>query len=111
MIIAIDYDGTFSRDPVLWGEFVRAALLRGHTCILVTGRSDELISPNGSTRWGDEVRAGVGTLMPIVFAGMEWKRVAAKTAGYAVDIWIDDFPEYIAPQDERIGRHKGAGAS
>jgi hypothetical protein len=111
VIIGIDYDGTFSRDPELWKGFARAAHLRGHACVLVTGRSDDQITPAGTSRWGDVVRTAVGDLMPIVFAGLTWKREAAKSAGYTVDIWIDDNPEYIGPQDKSITAHKGASSS
>lgn len=90
-LFAIDYDGTWSADPELFETFVALLRTRGHDAILVTGRSD-------SGRWGAEVRAAVRSV-PIVFAANKWKREAAKAAGYKVDIWIDDFPEYIDKQD------------
>ncbi len=110
MIFGIDFDGTFSRDPKLFHAFVAMLRASGHDCVLVTGRSDEAISPGGISRWGDDVRRCVGDLMPIVFAGLRWKKHAAKDDGYAVDVWIDDNPEYIGPQDASIVAHKGVGA-
>ena len=38
---------------------------------------------------------------PLVFAGEAWKRQAAEAAGYPIDVWIDDHPEYIGPQLDR----------
>lgn len=111
MIFGIDYDGTFSRDPKLFRAFVALLRTSGHDCVLVTGRSDDLVTPGGISRWGDDVRRGVGNLMPIVFAGLRWKKQAAKEEGYAVDVWIDDNPEYIGPQDKSIVGHKGAGVN
>ena len=70
--------------------------------VLVTGRSDD-------APWGDEVRETLsrhGVTIPIVFAGGTWKREAAHDAGYPVDIWIDDAPEYVAPQDPELSRWK-----
>jgi hypothetical protein len=95
MLFGIDYDGTFSRDPPLFRALVSSVRARGHDVVLVTGRSD--VAP-----WGDEVRKAVGGLMPIVFAADGWKRDAAAQAGFDVDVWIDDHPEYIAKQDPAI---------
>ncbi len=88
LTFAIDFDDTFSADPKLWREFVKIATGRryGHICILVTNRPEDM---------GNDVRAEVGNLMPIVFAGVWSKRSAAWRAGYFVNIWIDDSPEYV----------------
>ena len=95
----IDYDGTFSAAPDIFRKIITDLFAAGHRAVLVTGRSDEGI-------WGEEVRAAVGDLMPIVFAGMQWKREAAEAAGYPIDIWIDDKPEYIGPQDQEFTQYK-----
>ena len=99
MILAFDFDGTWTRDPDGMRAVVALLRSRGHVCILLTGRSDE-------HPWGSEVRAAIGDLMPIVFAAGTWKRDAARAAGYGVDVFIDDLPEYIAAQDPRriVGR-------
>jgi len=92
MLFAVDFDGTFSRDPVLFRALVALGRRMGHTFVLVTGRSDE-------GQWGAEVRRAVSDLMPIVFANNGWKRAAAEAAGYKVDVWIDDMPEGIGRLD------------
>jgi hypothetical protein len=94
MIIAFDYHGTFQRDVATFSAVVRQFMRAGHTCILVTGIDD-------GDHYAAEVRRDIGALMPIVFAAGRWKKQAAKDAGYDVDIWIDDNPEYIAEQDPR----------
>lgn len=101
MVFAFDYDGTWTREPQGLRAVVKLLQGLGHTCILLTGRSDE-------ERWGHEVRAAIGDLMPIVFAGNTWKRDAALAAGYKVDCFLDDLPEYVAAQDARrtVGRPK-----
>lgn len=90
MIIAVDYDNTYAADPVTFNKVIENFKQAGHTVICVTGRDDGTM--------GDPVRASVGQLIPIVFAGKEWKRNAALKYGYKVDIWIDDMPEMIAEQ-------------
>jgi len=103
VIFGIDYDGTFARDPEFWEAFVPMAKIFGHECVLVTGRSD-------SREFGDQVTRAVGALMPIVFAGSNWKREAALKKGWRVDVWIDDNPEYVAEQSPimraALGREK-----
>ena len=86
--IAFDYHETFTVDIDGMRSVVKLLQSRGHTCILVTGISSD-------TAWSAEIRRQIGDLMPIVFANGAWKEEAAKLAGFAVDIWIDDKPEGI----------------
>ncbi len=99
ILFGIDYDGTLSRDPEFFRLVVRAGLAAGHRFVLVTGRSDTGV-------WGTEVRRAVGDLMPIVFAADGWKREAAFAAGYKVDVWVDDHPEYVAKQDPAVAARR-----
>jgi hypothetical protein len=87
----IDFDGTFNRAPRLFDRIIRTLYDEGHTAVIVTGRSDE-------GQWGAEVREAIGDLIPVVFAARRWKRQAAREAGFHVDIWIDDVPEYVDEQ-------------
>lgn len=100
MVFGIDFDGTFNADPQLFALLVKTMRARGHSAVIVTGRSDE-------GRYGTEVRetlehacATVGEEPPpVVFAGAKWKVDAAKEAGYAVDVWMDDHPQFVGRQD------------
>ena len=88
MIVSIDYDNTFSADPVAW-EFAIAALRsRGHVVICVTARQESQASKAVLTH---ELPNGI----PIVFSGDQAKEVAAIKHGYLVDVWIDDRPERV----------------
>ncbi len=91
VIIAFDFDLTWTRDPEGFRLVVELLRGRGHTCICVTGRSDE-------GNFGAEVKRGIGGAVPIVFAGGAWKATAAARAGYPVDGWVDDMPEGIREQ-------------
>jgi hypothetical protein len=47
---------------------------------------------------GQSVLNSIGRLVPVVFAGRDWKRDAAERRGYKVNVWIDDVPEMVAKQ-------------
>jgi hypothetical protein len=91
VIIAIDYDNTYTADPATFDKVIKLFQDAGHTVICVTGRDGGIM--------GDPVRASIGKLIPVVFAGPEWKRDAALKQGYKVDVWVDDIPNMISPQN------------
>lgn len=88
MIFGLDYDGTFTADPDLWRRFIADAQRCGHSVVCVTGRK-ALPDYSREPRLPDSV--------PVVLAGDQWKRHAAAKAGFAVNVWIDDMPEMVAP--------------
>lgn len=88
MIIAIDYDKTYTLDPDLWNAFILKAQQRGHKVICVTNRDN-------SKELSEPVLNSIGKYCQIIFAGSKWKRESAKEAGWMVDVWIDDMPEMI----------------
>jgi hypothetical protein len=89
MILAIDFDNTYTTAPELWDQVIRLFQEAGHTVICITGRTENMSQPVLDT---------IGKLVPVIFAGKDWKRTAAKNHGYQVDIWIDDIPEMIGKQ-------------
>lgn len=89
MIIAVDYDNTYTADREIFEILIKLFLERGHTVVCVTGRGKFESQP---------VLDSIGKLVPCVFAGGEWKKIAAEKAGYKVDVWIDDDPSYIMRQ-------------
>lgn len=97
MIIAIDYDYTYSADPETFNKVIATFKAAGHNVICVTGREDGVM--------GVPVRNSIGKLVPVIFAGSVPKRVAARKNGYIVDVWIDDMPmmidEYNSEELER----------
>lgn len=90
MIIAIDYDNTYTADPETFNKVIELFKAAGHDVICVTSRDDGVL--------GVPVRNSIGKLVPVIFAGSKWKREAAKKRGYNVDVWIDDMPGMIDPQ-------------
>ena len=97
MIIAIDYDRTYTADPETFNKVIELFESAGHTVICVTGRTDD-------RTMGAPVKNSIGVLVPVIFAGSDWKRDAALKRGYKVDEWIDDIPEMVAKQT-LIGNH------
>jgi hypothetical protein len=95
LVLAIDFDGTFAAAPELFRTFVEAAHAAGHRCILVTQRGQEQRA---------EVDTLAGSLLPIICASGTTKRMAAKQAGYRVDVWVDDDPESIDTALIYVGR-------
>lgn len=87
MIIAIDYDNTYTADPESFNKVIAIFQEAGHDVICVTGRDDGVL--------GVPVRNSIGKLVPVIFAGSTPKRIAALKRGYDVDVWIDDTPSVI----------------
>lgn len=99
MNIALDYDGTYTADPALWDSFIAAARARMHQVHLVTMRSS--CEP---VRLGAEVDR-------IHYTDRKAKRPFMQERGIAVQIWIDDMPDFIigpaAPRD--LGSNASTG--
>mgnify|MGYP000243998587 FL=1 len=76
MLIALDYDKTYTVDPVLWDDFVQIAQNRGHVVKNVTmRRPDEAI---------------IDAPVEVVYTSRK-----AKAAVVNADIWIDDSPHWV----------------
>lgn len=86
MLIAIDYDGTYTRDPELWLRFVVDAKKNGHTIVLATMRHNTEID-NICEKLKKEVR--------IVCTSRKAKVKALMEMDIIPDIWIDDQPYWL----------------
>jgi hypothetical protein len=81
LVIALDYDNTYSDDPELWDEFVSSAQKRGHLVFGVTFR-----------------RADQPVKMPVevIYTGGVLKADYLRQIDFPEpSIWIDDYPELI----------------
>ncbi len=88
MLIAIDYDDTFTQDPAFWRRFCRMAMAAGHKVIMVTNRQ-------GTHHDVSELRNLRRCLHEIIFAQHGPKRHAARARGYRPHVWIDDNPSTV----------------
>lgn len=87
MLIALDYDGTYTKDPELWDLFLQAATALGHQVIIATMRFE---SEGGEIT--PLLDKGVSS---IVFTDRKAKLPALDARGIRPDIWIDDMPWWI----------------
>ena len=92
MIIAIDYDDTFTRDTLLWRNFIELAQKLGHEVVCITNRRNPPVQGTGEDLLPEEVQ--------VICADDRFKKVAALQAGYQVDIWIDDNPGSIGQSNK-----------
>jgi hypothetical protein len=84
MIIALDYDNTFSLNPQFWSTFYYCSVANKDVeVIMVTGR--RLEEPVVDAPWG----------MKTFYTDHKQKRKTMEEKGIHVDIWIDDKPESI----------------
>lgn len=87
MLIVLDFDETFTRDPFLWHDFITLAKQRGHTIICATMRHE--------SEGEDVIRFLGDRVEKIIFTDRKAKRKAVYDAGYMPSVWIDDSPQFI----------------
>lgn len=83
MTLSLDYDDTYTRDPVFWHEFIELAKKHGHRVVCVTARAPE---------HGAEV---LENLVDVCYTSGRDKAQCADDNGFFVDVWIDDSPHMI----------------
>lgn len=87
MLIAIDYDDTYTRAPSFWDEVISTAIDQGHSVICVTARAE---------RDRKEVEDDLGGMVEaILCTGGKAKHPFAYAAGFMPSVWIDDQPQWI----------------
>lgn len=87
MLLALDYDETYTRDPKFWDEVISIAAHHHHTIVCATMRYEHE-GQDVIRDLGDKVKA-------IIFTGRKAKHDAVSSAGYVPSIWIDDSPHWI----------------
>ena len=87
MTIAIDIDGTWTKDPSLWIYFYDKAVSSGHEVIIVTARNPTDVK--------DLERFRIPESAPKIFTAGEPKKKFCLNLGVEVNIWIDDTPSSI----------------
>lgn len=80
MLISLDYDATYTRDPALWDAFVASATDAGHQVVCLTMRYPH---------------EAVEMPCPVIYTSRKAKKPHAEDLGLAVDVWIDDTPGWI----------------
>lgn len=87
MLLALDYDETYTRDPIFWDGVIALAIQRGHSVICATMRHEHE---------GREVERDLAAKVEkIVYTGRKAKHKAVYAAGFMPSVWIDDSPHFI----------------
>lgn len=86
MLIALDYDNCYTRDPDFADEVIALAQRRGHQVIMVSNRA-----------WVPDAHERVPKGVPFLAVADAYKRPTAEAAGYRVDVWVDDIPGTVEP--------------
>lgn len=88
MLIAIDYDYTFTAMPEYWLKVIEMGAAQGIEWVCVTGRTEK---PDF------DLEPALPEHVVVICAGDECKAVVAERNGYRPNIWIDDMPGTIDP--------------
>jgi hypothetical protein len=90
MNICIDYDDTFTTDPITWTKIIELLRASGHNVFCISLRF-----PNVPI---------TGFPGEVYYACGQHKWEFAEAAGLTVDIWIDDWPAIIGDRSDRKGQ-------
>ena len=89
MLIALDFDGTYTADPELWDVFIANARARGHEIVVATMRYEDTESEIVELSLADKVDM-------IVYTNRKAKKTALRQIiGRDPNIWIDDNPDWL----------------
>ena len=89
MNLALDYDNTYTRDPIFWNLVIDHAQNRGHKVYCITSRS-----PKDSAEVYDDLAKLIGK-DACMFTNMSAKKTFAFKNNVSIDVWIDDSPFFI----------------
>lgn len=85
MTIAFDFDHTITADPKAMLSAMRLFKEAGHTVIVATLRHNSEYEAVDRIIRGD---------FPVVYCCRKIKAPMCAQAGYSVDVWVDDMPEF-----------------
>ena len=104
MLIAIDYDETYTADPFFWDSVLIGAGLHSHKVVCISARCN---TPENMK----EIRTALVDWpgVPVYLCHDTPKRQYAEEHGLSVDVWIDDTPEGIGGGDALDRRKEQVG--
>lgn len=94
MNIALDHDGTITRDPALWARFAADAVQAGHDVRIVTMRYPS----EGAELEEMALTLGIG----VIYSSRQAKRPVCDALGFPVHVWIDDNPRAVEENADQI---------
>jgi hypothetical protein len=91
MIIALDYDDTYTKDPNFWLYFIFSSKLHNHETVIVTARLDKDMEEIYKEFASREIK--------IYNTNLSSKQDYLASLGIKVDVWVDDNPEAIITKE------------
>lgn len=80
-VFALDYDGTYTRDPELWDSWIKLATSRGHLVLCVTMRYQE---------------ETIEMPCEVIYTSRKAKQPFMIARGFRPpDVWIDNEPKWL----------------
>ena len=103
MNISIDFDDTYTRDPIFWDRFIYTAWEFKYDVYCVTAREP-------LPKFKDEVYNSIGKLIGkdnCYFTDGNAKEKFMVDQGIWIDVWIDDSPKFINQSKKLFADFKG----
>jgi hypothetical protein len=103
MIVSLDFDDTFTADPLAWSSVAQVLTDAGHTVVCISGRDDTEANLS-------EIRRALPECVESIYlCGARSKKAYAERESIPVEVWIDDSPSRIVQAKERVVRtvHRG----
>lgn len=88
MQIAVDFDGTFTEDPMAWAAIINIMQRAGHSVVCITSRRDTPAARR-------DMSLVLPHSVPVYFAYGMTKQACAEMHGLTVTVWVDDCPASI----------------
>lgn len=86
MVICIDYDETYTKDPYLWQIFIVMAQHRGHEVICCTMRTEEE---------AEDLPLKLREQVTVYATSRKAKKDYLSIRGINPGVWIDDSPYWV----------------
>ena len=90
MILSIDYDDTYTRDPLFWNWVAQEAISRGHDVWCVSARHQTHMDDAANT-----IGTIIGPDKCIGSNGRAKRDYLFREKSVYADVWIDDMPDTI----------------
>lgn len=94
MMIALDFDETYTLCPDVWDRCIDVFKESGHSVVVVTARSDRQDSLSTSDN-SDVIDLCNRKNIQVIFCNHKPKRAFCQSLGFNFSVWIDDSPESI----------------
>jgi hypothetical protein len=90
LILSIDYDDTYTRDPLGWELALRLLMQRGHKVWCVSARHQ-----NHMVEAQESIGLLIGADHCVGTNGVAKRDYLFKVHGVYADVWIDDMPDTV----------------